>query len=71
MQPICLVDPNLRLTEGSDVYVAGWGKTLLGMFIYNQYCFVKFQFNVICIINKCLIWILLNSYHDSQELAVR
>ncbi|XP_013136905.1 PREDICTED: serine protease easter-like [Papilio polytes] len=54
VQPICLVDPNLRLAEGSDVYVAGWGKTLLGtrspvklklgMPIFNKSkCFEKYK----------------------------
>ncbi|XP_013180462.1 PREDICTED: serine protease easter [Papilio xuthus] len=54
VQPICLVDPNLRLAEGSDVYVAGWGKTLLGtrspvklklgMPIFNRSkCFEKYK----------------------------
>ncbi|CAK1600806.1 unnamed protein product [Parnassius mnemosyne] len=30
VQPICLVDNSLRLDVGSDVFVAGWGKTLAG-----------------------------------------
>ncbi|CAH2076786.1 unnamed protein product, partial [Iphiclides podalirius] len=30
VQPICLVDTSLRLDAGTDVFVAGWGKTLLG-----------------------------------------
>ncbi|KAF9810110.1 hypothetical protein SFRURICE_011278 [Spodoptera frugiperda] len=30
VQPICLVDNRARLDVGTDVYVAGWGKTLNG-----------------------------------------
>ncbi|XP_022814763.1 serine protease 7-like [Spodoptera litura] len=30
VQPICLIDNRARLDTGSDVYVAGWGKTLNG-----------------------------------------
>ncbi|CAH1646525.1 unnamed protein product [Spodoptera littoralis] len=30
VQPICLIDNRARLDVGSDVYVAGWGKTLNG-----------------------------------------
>ncbi|KAF9410943.1 hypothetical protein HW555_010141 [Spodoptera exigua] len=30
VQPICLVENRARLDAGSDVYVAGWGKTLNG-----------------------------------------
>ncbi|XP_041986648.1 phenoloxidase-activating enzyme 1-like [Aricia agestis] len=30
IQPICLVDTSLRIEPGTDVFVAGWGKTLSG-----------------------------------------
>ncbi|XP_068632384.1 phenoloxidase-activating enzyme 1-like [Battus philenor] len=54
VKPICLPETSLRLSEGSDVFVAGWGKTLrgnrspvklkLGMPIFNRaQCFQKYK----------------------------
>ncbi|CAK1540649.1 unnamed protein product [Leptosia nina] len=54
IQPICLPDHNTRLPVGTEVFVAGWGKTLegnsspiklkLGLPIYDKSeCFEKFK----------------------------
>lgn len=40
VQPICMVSNSVRLEDGNQVFVAGWGKTLSGTYLYLK-CLIK------------------------------